>query len=199
MAGTKLERLARLWLLFYTFAKIATLVVGGGLAMLPVIEDTFVRKKRLISSEEVLDMVTMTQTVPGIIAVNASVYIGSKVAGVVGALVAMLGVILPSFTIILIIALLFPNLAPENRYWLGAFNGVRAAVTGLILVTAIRLARKTLVGGFELIFTVILVVLGLMGVNPGWLILGMMPIGIVHLALVESFKRRGAAGTEAKK
>ena len=68
--------LKKLWLLFFTFAKIAALVVGGGLAMLPVIEDTFVRKKKLLSQEELLDVVALTQTIPGIIAANAAVAVG---------------------------------------------------------------------------------------------------------------------------
>ena len=83
--------LKKLWLLFFTFAKIAALVVGGGLAMLPVIEDTFVRKKKLLSQEELLDVVALTQTIPGIIAANAAVAVGMKVAGFLGAIAALTG------------------------------------------------------------------------------------------------------------
>ena len=67
--------LKKLWLLFFTFARISALVLGGGLAMLPVIEETFVNKKKLLTREELLDVVALTQTVPGIIAANAAVSI----------------------------------------------------------------------------------------------------------------------------
>ena len=74
----------KLWLLFYTFAKIAALVVGGGYAILPVVEETFSRKNKLISSEELLDMMALVQTIPGIIAANSAIYVGMKVAGIGG-------------------------------------------------------------------------------------------------------------------
>jgi len=96
----KLSCAARLWLLFFTFARIAALVVGGGLAMLPVIEEAFSVKKKLLTKDEILDMVTLTQTVPGIIAANSAVYIGMKIAGFMGALCALAGAIFPSFTVI---------------------------------------------------------------------------------------------------
>ena len=70
----------KLWLLFYTFAKIAALVVGGGYAILPVVEETFSRKNKLISSEELLDMMALVQTIPGIIAANSAIYVGMKIA-----------------------------------------------------------------------------------------------------------------------
>jgi Chromate transport protein ChrA len=79
----------RLWLLFFTFAKIAALVVGGGYAILPVVEETFTRKSKLISSEELLDMMALVQTIPGIIAANSAVYVGMKVAGFGGVLAAV--------------------------------------------------------------------------------------------------------------
>ena len=96
----------KLWLLFYTFAKIAALVVGGGYAILPVVEETFSRKNKLISSEELLDMMALVQTIPGIIAANSAIYVGMKIAGIGGVLAAVFGVCLPSVTIIVIIAAL---------------------------------------------------------------------------------------------
>ena len=72
-----------------------------------------INKKKLLTSEELLDVVALTQTVPGIIAANAAVSIGMKIAGAAGALAALFGAILPSFVIILVIAVLFPSLSPE--------------------------------------------------------------------------------------
>ena len=68
----------RCWVLFTTFFKIALFVVGGGLAMLPVIEDVFVRKRKWLTKDETLDMIVLTQTIPGLVAVNSALYVGKK-------------------------------------------------------------------------------------------------------------------------
>ena len=175
--------LKKLWLLFFTFAKIAALVLGGGLAMLPVIEETFVNKKKLLTSEELLDVVALTQTVPGIIAANAAVSIGTKIAGFAGALAALAGAIFPSFVIILIIAMVFPSLSPDNRYWLGAFAGIRAGVTGLIIVTAWKIGKNTFKGAFEVIAAGVLLAAALYGVNPGLVIVAAIVSGVIYTAV----------------
>ncbi len=139
----------KLWVLFFTFAKIAALVVGGGYAILPVVEETFARKYKWLSSEELLDMMGLVQTVPGIIACNSEIYVGRRIAGIGGILAAAFGVCLPSVLIILVIAAFFPDLNPENPWLLGAFRGVRACVTALVAVTAYRMTRKVLKSWFE--------------------------------------------------
>lgn len=176
--------LKKLWWLFFTFAKIAALVVGGGLAMLPVIEDTLVRKKKLLTEEEVLDVVALTQTIPGIIAANAAVAVGMKVAGFLGAVAALIGAILPSFLVILVIAWLFPHLNPENPYWLGALAGVRAGITGLIAVTAWKLVRKTVHNWFEAVAAVLFFAAALLGVSPGIIIIAAIITGSIYFHLV---------------
>ena len=170
----------KLWLLFYTFAKIAALVVGGGYAILPVVEETFSRKNKLISSEELLDMMALVQTIPGIIAANSAIYVGMKIAGIGGVLAAVFGVCLPSVTVIIIIAAFFPHLKPENPYLLGAFVGVRACITGLIIVTAVRLAKKTIQGWFEIICVAAFLILALFKLNPVYIIVLSMPLGILY-------------------
>ena len=171
--------LQKLWLLFFTFAKIAALVVGGGLAMLPVIEETFVREKKLLNREEVLDMVAFTQSIPGIIAVNSAVFVGWKAAGLPGALVASLGAVLPSFLVILLIAVFFPHLDPQQPVLLGVFAGVRAAVTGMVAVTAINMAKNTVKSIPDGMAALAVLVLVLWGINPVWLILLSIPYGIL--------------------
>ena len=177
------EYISNLWLLFRTFAKIAALVVGGGLAMLPVIEETFVNRKKILTSEELLDMIALTQTVPGIIAVNSAVYTGWKVAGIAGAFCAVLGVITPSFIVILCIAVLFPDLNPENIYIKGAFAGVRAAITGMIAVTAFNTLKK----GVKSVTDGVIVFLAfcacaIFKFNPAYVICSAMPVGLLLLA-----------------
>lgn len=187
----KLTKLNKIWLLFYTFAKIALLVVGGGLAMLPVIEETFVKKKKLITDDELLDMVAMTQTLPGIVAVNSAIYIGMKVAGYLGALAAAFGAILPSFTIILIIAIFFPNLNPENEILLGAFLGVRACITALILATAIKIFKKSIKNLFEVAMVIIFLACALGKINPAYIILVSMPLGCIYAYVLQKKMKGG--------
>ena len=172
-----LSRTRRLLLLYCSFFRITALVVGGGLAMLPVIEEIFVVKHKLLTREELLDMTALTQTVPGIIAINSAVYIGMKVAGVPGALAAAFGAVTPPFTVILIIASLFPHLDPKNRYLLGVFAGIRAAVTGMILVTGCRMFRRTVKSRLECAVVLVFFVLAIMKVSPALLILAAIPFG----------------------
>lgn len=171
----------RLWLLFFTFAKIAALVVGGGLAILPVVEETFSRKYKLLSSEDLLDMAALVQTVPGIIAGNAAAFVGMRVAGFPGVIAAVTGVILPSVTVITVIAIFFPGLKAENPYVLGAFTGVKACITGLIIVTAWKLAVKTLKGAYEgICFAVFLILMLFFRINAAYIILISIPVGFLY-------------------
>ena len=180
-----MNRLNKIWLLFYTFAKIALLVVGGGLAMLPVIEEVFVKKKKLITEDELLDMVAMTQTMPGIVAVNSAIYIGMKVAGYFGAIIAAFGTILPSFLIILAIAVFFPNLNPHNEILLGAFLGVRACITGLIIATAIKIFKKSIKNTFEIFMVFLFLVVAVSKISPVYIILSSIPFGCIYTYFIE--------------
>ena len=176
-----LSRGRRLLLLYCSFFRITALVVGGGLAMLPVIEEIFVVKRKLLTREELLDMTALTQTVPGIIAINSAVYIGMKVAGVPGAIAAAAGAVTPPFTVILVIASLFPHLDPKNRYLLGVFAGIRAAVTGMILVTGCRMFRRTVKSPLEIAVVLVFFVLAIMKVSPALLILAAVPFGWCYI------------------
>jgi chromate transporter len=145
---------SKYWLLFWSFFKIAIVSVGGGLVMIPLIEDIFVKKYRLITEEDLIDCVALNQSMPGIIASNMSTFIGMRVAGFRGALCACFGVILPPFVVITIIAMIFGKLdgVPEVDK---IFAGVRAAVAALILVSALKLAKKIFVSRFAQVITII--------------------------------------------
>ena len=145
---------SKYWLLFWSFFKIATVSVGGGLVMIPLIEDIFVKKYRLITEEDLIDCVALNQSMPGVIASNMSTFIGMRVAGFKGALCACLGVTLPPFIVISIIAMIFGELngVPEVDK---IFAGVRAAVAALILVSALKLAKKIFIGKLAQIITII--------------------------------------------
>lgn len=167
----------RLWLLFYTFFKIALFVIGGGLAMLPVIEQTFSQKHKCLKQEDILDMVILTQTVPGLIAINAAIYVGNKVAGFIGAIIAVIGVILPSVLIIITIAAFFSNLNFDNEIITHAFSAIRACVTGVLIATAIRLIRKIVRTKWDMLLVVMFCILLIARINPIYVIVGSMPIG----------------------
>ena len=177
-----LSKARRLLLLYCSFFRITALVVGGGLAMLPVIEEIFVVKHKLLTRDELLDMTALTQTVPGIIAINSAVYIGMKIGGIPGALAAAFGAVTPPFTVILIIASMFPHLDPKNKYLLGAFAGIRAAVTGMILVTGCRMVRRTVKAPVECAAVFIFFVLAVLKVvSPALLILAAVPFGLAYV------------------
>jgi len=129
--------------MFFTFFRIGAFTIGGGYAMLPLIEKEVVDNHKWISREDIVDVFAIVQSVPGVIAINTSIFVGYKVYGLIGAIVAALGVILPSFCIILAIAFLLFNIQ-GNIYVEKAFAGVRAGVTALIGLTAIKLGKTVI-------------------------------------------------------
>ena len=127
--------------LFGTFFRIGLFTFGGGFAMLPLIEREITDHKKWVQSVELIDMIALAQSMPGPVAVNASILIGRHLAGTSGAVVAMLCCTLPSLLVILAIALTTANFQ-TNPYVQQFFTGVLAAVTALILMTAIKMARR---------------------------------------------------------
>lgn len=130
----------RLRTIFVSFFKIGIFTFGGGYAMLPLIERELIAKRHWIEHKEFLDLLTLAQSVPGPIAVNTSVFVGYKIRGLKGAVAALLGTVLPSFAIILLIALLFADIR-HNAVVDAAFKGMRPAVVALIVVPVFSLAR----------------------------------------------------------
>ena len=128
--------------LFFTFAKIGLFTFGGGYAMIPLIEKEVVDKKKWISSEELLDVIAISESTPGPIAVNAATFIGKKIGGFLGALCATLGVVLPSFIIIVAVSFFFEAFR-ELRIVRYAFFGIRAGVLALILKALISMFKQS--------------------------------------------------------
>ncbi len=179
--------IGRLWLLFATFFKTALFVIGGGLAMLPVIEQTFTRKHKYLTQEDILDMVIITQTIPGLIAVNSAVFVGKKIAGIWGSFVAVLGVIAPSVMIVMTIAAFFPDLSSNNPIVTHAFSAIRACVTGVLIATAIRFMRQIVHSWLDACCVVLFFVLLVARINPIYVIVLSMGIGMV---IVHVFNKR---------
>lgn len=127
--------------LFRTFFKIGLFTFGGGFAMLPLIEREIIENDKWgIPKKEFLDLLTIAQTAPGPIALNIAVFIGYKTRGYAGAVASAVGIVVPSFVIILAIALLFADVR-HNPVVDAAFKGMRPAVVALIVVPVITLAR----------------------------------------------------------
>lgn len=127
--------------LFLTFAKIGCFTFGGGLAMIPFIENECVEKKKWISSEEMMTLTVIAESTPGPIAINCATFVGYKKAGLIGAVTATLGMVLPSFLIIYVISLFFDDLL--GIAWIArAFKGIKAAVGILILDAGLRMLKK---------------------------------------------------------
>lgn len=130
------------WQLFATFFKIGAFTFGGGWAMISIIEREIVDKYHWIEREDFLDLLAVAQSMPGILAVNIATSVGDKVRGTKGSIIASLGTILPSFIIILIIAIfLTPDIIKNNRVISAIFMGIRPAVVALIIAPVITSAK----------------------------------------------------------
>lgn len=126
--------------LFLTFAKVGVMTFGGGYAMLPILQREIVEKKKWATEDQLADYYAVGQCTPGVIAVNTATFVGSNQGGIPGGIVATLGVVFPSIVIILAIAAFLSNFMHLEAV-AHAFNGVRAGVVALILVSVIKLFK----------------------------------------------------------
>ena len=129
--------------LFRVFFSISAVALGGGLTMLPIMSKEFVEKRGWLSDNDMLDTVAVMQSLPGIISINMAVLIGYRVSGVTGAIFSALGVILPPFVAIILLAMFLTKL-DNNETVNHIFLGVRAAVAAMILLSAVKLAKQAL-------------------------------------------------------
>lgn len=157
--------------LFTTFFKIGAFTLGGGYAMIPIIQSEVVEKNAWVGKEEFVDLIAIAQSCPGVFACNIATFIGYKVRGEKGALCTTLGAVLPSFIIILLIAMVFRHFM--TIHWIAAmFNGIRPAVVALIAVPTFNLAKsaKIHLGNCWIPIASAALICGL-GVNPIWIII----------------------------
>lgn len=165
--------------LFLTFCRIGGFTFGGGYAMLPIIQQEIVNKKNWATDEEVMDYYAMGQCTPGIIAVNTATFIGYKHKGIIGAIVATLGVVFPSVVIITIIASYFSRFQeiPIVKY---AFNGIRPAVAALILNTVVKMWKKSVNDWIGIIaFMVSFLVVVFTKISPVFIVIVSAIIGVL--------------------
>lgn len=166
--------------LFVTFMKIGGFTIGGGMAMLPIMEKEVVVKHRWLSRQEFLDIVAVSQATPGIFAVDMASHIGYKVSGLKGAIGASVGAIMPSLVIILLIAFCFRTFR-DNEWVEAAFKGIRPAVVALISMPVFTMGRKAGLTARNIWIPILSALLiWLMGVSPAWIILAAALGGAIH-------------------
>jgi len=125
--------------LFSTFFRIGAFTIGGGYAMIPLIQREIVDNKHWLDEEEFLNMIALAQAAPGVIAVNSAIFIGYRIGGWRGLIASVLGAVLPSFVIILLIAMVFRDICRYPAVE-AVMKGMRPAVVGLLAAAVIRLS-----------------------------------------------------------
>ncbi|MBR5853623.1 MAG: chromate transporter [Alistipes sp.] len=167
----------RLWEIFWTFLKIGAFTFGGGYAMIPLIQHEVVARHKWLSEREFIDLLTIAQAAPGPISLNTAVFVGYKQLRYLGALSAILGVVIPSFTIILLVALFFTEMR-HNSIVDAAFRGMRPAVVALIVAPIVGLT-KGMHWWLIALSAVVAVVVWHFGFSPIWLLIGGAVAGIL--------------------
>lgn len=164
--------------LFRTFLKIGAFTFGGGYAMIPIFEREFVQRYGYIKEEEFGDVLVMVQSLPGVIAINFAIYIGLRLRGIKGAIASAVGVALPSFIIIMVIATFFFQYI-DHPVVAAIFQGVRVAVVALITTAGLKFLKQNfhMQGIFLASLTFVLVFSA--GVHPFFVIVGLAFLGYV--------------------
>lgn len=184
------QKLKDLWTLYYTFAKIGTFTIGGGLAMMPMMQRELIEKRKWITEEDLIDYYAVGQSTPGIVAVNVSTFVGFKQAGILGGIVSTIGMITPSLIIIMILASLINSIS-EYPYVQKALRGINVAVAALMTWVIINFARKTIKNlenavfmllGFGLVF--------FLKIPSFWIILSALLIGVILTLAVQISEKR---------
>ena len=139
--NNKNSRLKNIFLLFIKFFKIGLFTFGGGYAMISLIQAEVVGNMKWLDDDEMINLIVIAESTPGVLAVNTATFVGYKIAGVTGSILATIGVSLPSLIIISIISLFFDEFK-NLKYVEYAFNGIRAGVVLLILNAVLKLDRK---------------------------------------------------------
>ncbi len=157
--------------LFTTFAKIGSFTLGGGYAMVPVMQKEIVDKKGWLASDEFMDILAVSQATPGLFAMNMASHIGYKLKGTLGGIVGALAVALPSIIAILLIAMFFQAFK-DNIYVEKIFMGIRPAVVALIAAPCFSMARTAKINRYNIwIPAVAALLICAFGVSPIWVIL----------------------------
>lgn len=165
--------------IFKTFLKIGGLTIGGGYAMIPIIEKELVHQKKWLQKEAFYRMISIAQSIPGVIALNSAIYLGYQLKGIKGAVVSALGVIMPAFFMILVLASVYSRQTLWPTYIDSFLNGIRYAVVALITVSGYKLYINTSNPYKLIIGFLVLIIILLTPIHPFILILVMAVLSYV--------------------
>ena len=164
--------------LFIVFFKLGAFTIGGGIAMLPLLQNTLINEKKWFTKEEFMDIVAVCQSLPGVVAINMATYVGYKKKGLIGSIVSTFGVTIPSFIMILIIAKFITSLG-DNGVMMGAMAGLRAAALGMVVVALIQLMPAAIKNKWALLAAIVaFVLIAVLKVNTAYVILLFAVLGI---------------------
>ena len=176
--------------LFMSFFKIGLFTIGGGLAMIPMMEKELINKKRWINDEELLDYYAVSQSTPGIIAVNVATFVGYKQAGIIGGIFATLGIVTPSWIIITILAF-FINSISDYPMVQKALKGINVAVASLLTSVIINFSKKTIKNFYNGLFMFLAFVLVFFFKVPSyWIIISAIIMGILIVLVQDKIKAK---------
>ena len=171
--------------LLYSFFKIGSFTFGGGYAMVPLIQKEIVENKKWISKDEFIELLALAQSVPGAIAINSAIFVGYRLKKSIGSVAALLGIVIPSFIIILAIAMFFADFK-DNPTVNNVFKGMRPAVVALIVTPIYNLAKG--MGWYKIAIAIIgAFIVWFLGVSPVYLII----IGAVAGFLYGIYRKEG--------
>ena len=156
--------------LFVTFMKIGGFTLGGGAAMIPLMEQQVVTRHQWLTHSEFMDIMAVSQATPGVFAVNMASHIGYKVGGIRSGIIASLGVVFPSLVIILLIAIIFSRFR-DNRWVEAAFMGIRPAVVALLAVPVFKMGKTARITWSNVWIPILSTALIVYGLTPALIIL----------------------------
>lgn len=178
--------------LFWEFFKLGLFTIGGGMTMIPLLQGIVSDRKKWLTPDEVVDCIAVSQSLPGVIAINMATYVGHRKKGIPGAVFATAGVILPSLISIILVIEVLKGIG-DNRYVTGALMGIRAAATGLIAYSAYSVGKKVLKDAFcWMIAGAAFVLITFLDVSIVYIVIGAALLGILMQTVTA-----GKAGDQA--
>ena len=178
------------WEIFLVFFRIGAFTFGGGYAMLPLIQNAVVDKKKWLRDKEFIDMLALAQSIPGPIALNTAVFVGNKKKGIKGSIFSSLGIILPSFITILLLVIVFTQFR-DNSSVEAVFKGIRPAVVALIFAPLLRMGKNAEITWATLWIPItVALVVGLLHVSPIHIILAAIILGLLYQKVIKKLINR---------
>lgn len=176
------------WQIFLVFAKIGAFTIGGGMAMILLIQNEIVRRGWM-KEEDFPDIIALSQSAPGLLAVNIAIFTGYRLKGSKGSIVATIASVLPSIIIILLIAMVFTGYQ-ENPTVISIFKGIRPVVVALIAVPMVQMARKSNRRWWSyLISAAVLVLVGVLKVSPIYILIVVIVISYTAARFADKIRR----------